>query len=142
MTDKRNRSLNWKEATAVRRTFVIQCLALISMDSKNFLSLGCKNLPKLHLLYSVGLMSSSNHFCPALELKGGVWPVCMEDNPRAEQLRKNCFLEVVKGEGAFSSLYISKTTIYCFVFPPAPTFIYLVFIAHTKTYRRGDAKTF
>ena len=108
------------------------------MDSKNFLSLGCKNLPKLHLLYSVGLMSSSNHFCPALELKGGVWPVCMEDNPRAEQLRKNCFLEVVKGEGAFSSLYISKTTIYCLFFPPAPTFIHLVFIAHSNNNEGGS----
>ena len=51
MEDKWNRELNWKEATAERRTFVIQGLALISMASKNYLSLGCKFLTKLHLLY-------------------------------------------------------------------------------------------
>ena len=57
----------------------------------------------------------------------------MENNPRAEQLRKNCFLEVVKGEGAFSFLSIFPKLLYtALVFPPAPTFIHLVFIAHSN----------
>ena len=58
----------------------------------------------------------------------------MENNPRAEQLRKNCFLEVVKGGVVFSFLSIFPKLLYCFVFPPAPPlFIWYLLLTVTTT---------
>ena len=82
---------------------------------QNFLFLGCKISPKLHLLYSVGLMRSSNHFCPTLEQEvydRFAWRII----PGRSSYARIVFLKWLKEEGLsrFSLYFQNYYILLCF----------------------------